>query len=101
MMKDIDRCKEILDSLQKSMRYWGKSVAEFVELYKSLTPEERQVLSDTTSKRLKFAFMSQLTGIVVHEFDEYDRARKLEVLDQAYVLILFENFEYDYLYIFF
>ena len=73
MMKDIDRCKEILDSLQKSMRYWGKSVAEFVELYKGLTPEERQILSDTTSKRLKFAFMSQITETVCRKFDGYDR----------------------------
>ena len=95
-MNNYDRCVEILSNLKLSMRYWGKDVSEFVDRYLKLTTDERYLLSSKVSSELKFDFMCQILGAVNRKFDEYDDNRKKEVLHQAYVLIAFENCEFDY-----
>jgi hypothetical protein len=95
-MNALDRCLEILETLGSSMRYWGRYIDEFAECFCSLSNDERCILRELTPNEDKFALMNQLLGQVSRNYSKSSLEEKRKLLNLCFILIAFENFEFDY-----
>lgn len=92
----VETCESILEELRVSMKYWGRYIDDFVSSYTHLKVNHRLNLSNKSSSQLKFNLMSQVLEHAEREFLEAGREEQRKIANWCFVLIIFENFEFDY-----
>lgn len=96
-MKYFEECIDIIALLEKDrMRCWGLHINQFISLFMTLTDCERLALINKTDSRTKFNLLSQLLGHICKEFDGADHNEKRRMISQYYILLIFENNDWDY-----
>ena len=92
----MEICERVLDEFDKRLKYWGRYIDEFASSYVLLDGDERKNMSAQTSSKVKFWFMCQVLGEADRSFAKSNVEKQRELASRAFILMAFENFEFDY-----
>lgn len=90
------RCLEIISILESEIRFWGRYVDEFTQDYMSLSNAEKADLAKGTAVSTRYNFLCQVLEHALRELASSDFSERRKILRWCFVLLNFENFEFDY-----
>ena len=95
-MSNLEKCEDILLSLEDGARTWGKYIDDFVKYFSQLDKCQIEYLIGEFDAEIRYDFLYQVFGHVRREFHNLSDEEKRKVLNQFYLLVILENCDFDY-----